>query len=397
MNTEYNKLTIGLLAQGYTADNYPEYVKLPGYIPDKANPLKNYDGGFLYQRYYKDAFIYKTGCGKFVKGRNVLDDMGYMKIDWCHENDNPVFRCPYDNPECSKNDPLLHGIHGGGLSIQCWCVCHRTAEPYEYENSIELANTEREEERRRKYDEYASLHHGRVCMNHMYYDERTRTWEQRYEPHECFHRCSSHFCPIRNRELSRKRGNVYYDLKTTRIRQDGTLFDGEKIVSITRGLRYYEHPVSMDICEAFVKLQSNRIYEEYRFNHSQNWLLDKSFQAEILNIRAESRPSRDLMQDLQDIQDGIAICYDADLRKADKEEKRRKRAEAKAKRIQALERKLLDTGYENLEPYSLDKIHADKWLTPERIQELEKLREQRIREEQNRPVQLCLPLDTFPA
>ena len=70
---------------------------------------------------------------------------------------------------------------------------------------------------------------------------------------------------------------MYYDLKTTCIRHDGTLFDGEKIVSVTRGIRYYEHPVSMDICEDFVKLQSGRIYEEYKWNHPQLWFSDKTF------------------------------------------------------------------------------------------------------------------------
>ena len=101
------------------------------------------------------------------------------------------------------------------------------------------------------------------------------------------------------------------------------------------------------------------------------------------------------MQDLQDIKNGIEIRYDADLRKADKEQKSRKRAEAMEKKIQALERKLLDVGYENLEPYSLDKIHADKWLTPERIRELAEMREQRMQEEKNQPMQLSLPLDVL--
>lgn len=171
------------------------------------------------------------------------------------------------------------------------------------------------------------------------------------------------------------------------------MFDGEKIVSVTRGIRYFEHPVSMDICEAFVELQSDRIYEEYKWNHSHLWSSDKSFQAEILNIRAESRPSRDLIQDLQDIQSGIEIRYDTDLRKADKEQKSQKRAKAMEKRIQALERKLLDVDYQNLEPYSLEKVHADKWLTPQRILELTEMREQRIAEEKNKPMQLSLPLD----
>lgn len=73
--------------------------------------------------------------------------------------------------------------------------------------------------------------------------------------------------------------------------------------------------------------------------------------------------------------------------------KSQKRAKAIEKRIQALERKLLDVGYQNLEPYSLEKVHADKWLTPQRILELTEMREQRIAEEKNKPMQLSLPLD----
>lgn len=103
------------------------------------------------------------------------------------------------------------------------------------------------------------------------------------------------------------------------------------------------------------------------------------------------------MQDLQDIKNDIEIRYDADLQKTGKEQKIRKRVEAMEKKIQALERKLLDVGYENLKTYSLDKIHADKWFTPERIRELIEIREQRILEGKNQPVQLSLPLDVpFP-
>ena len=75
--------------------------------------------------------------------------------------------------------------------------------------------------------------------------------------------------------------------------------------------------------------------------------------------------------------------------------KAKKRAEAKVKKIQAFEQKLLGIGYENLESYSLDKVHTDKWLEPEQIQELTELREKRIEEEQNQPVQLSLPLEAL--
>lgn len=111
---------------------------------------------------------------------------------------------------------------------------------------------------------------------------------------------------------------------------------------------------------------------------------------EVINIRTESRPSRDLLQDLQDIQEGIQVSHFSDIEKRKKEDKRERRLAARQSRIQKLEKKLMETGYENLPDYSLDKIHADKWLTPERIAELEQMRIKKTKEEQEKPVQLSL-------
>lgn len=38
----------------------------------------------------------------------------------------------------------------------------------------------------------------------------------------------------------------------------------------------------------------------------------------------------------------------------------------------------------------MNRVHADKWLDPERLEELEQLRQQKIKEEQEKPVQLSL-------
>lgn len=231
-------------------------------------------------------------------------------------------------------------------------------------------------------------------LNHMYFDERTREWRLNYEPQRCARICYSQngWCPVLDRRLSRKKANVYYDLKTSHIRKDGTLFDGEVIVHIEKGIRYFERPVCMDICEAFIRQNGKEIiWNKYKWNtYTTIKLFDPTFQAEILNVRAESRPSRDLMQDLADIQEGINISHSSDLVKCQKEAKRERRQRARTKRIEKLEAKILKNGYGSLENYSLDKIHADKWLTPERIEELEKLRLQRIKEEQEQPVQMNL-------
>lgn len=386
---EYNKLTQKLLSEGYTVDNYPKEVRLPGGVYGK-NPLENIYGGFEYWRYYSDEFVYKTGCGKHVKGINVIDNMGY-KIEWSHENDNPVIRCPYDKAECELNNPLLHGEHGSSLCFQCWCECHRTDETYNYETSIEKAKKEREDDRQRRYQEYSDKHHGRVCRNHMYFTEKSREWKLKYEPYNCVKDCHSVFCPIRQKEIDKKKGNVFYDMKTCVTRQDGTLFDGEKIINITKGIRFFERPVSMDICNDFIKLQSEEIYRKHYWNHGTTMkMINKTYEFEILNIRAESRPSRDLMQDLQDIQDGITIIHESDREKRQKEKKKQCREDAQQKKIKKLEKKILEVGYPNLHKGSIDKVHADKWLGGARIAQLEAERKKKLKQAQEKPKQMQL-------
>lgn len=399
MAVEYNELTKKLLSEGYTAENYPkEIVRIGGNSCcfEKNNPLDNFYGGFEYIRIYAEKITYQTGCGLFVKGKNVLSDMGYMGVNWCHENFNPVVRCPFDKANCPHNDERLHGMRGGGLCIQCWCVCHRTKKTYDYENSFEKEEELRRQEKERKYKEYSDAHNGRVCQNHMYYDERTRSWKQIYKPSRCANICYSKdgYCPILGNKLNKKRGNVYYDVKESGIihqkEAQQSLLDGERWTNIRKGIRYFKKPCSMDICEAFVKISSDEIKRNYDVNHSFEHMLDKSWQVEILNIRAESKPSRDLMQDLTDIKAGINISFEPDIEKHQKEIKKKRREELKQKRIEKLEKKIMEVGYENLEEFSVDKVHAYKWLTSERREELEQLRQQKIKEEQNKPIQLTL-------
>lgn len=396
--SKYNKLTQRLLAEGYTADNFPkDKVHIPGGVyAVNGSLLDNIYGGFEYNRIYCDAFIYKTGCGMYVKGNNVLSNLGFSGEEWCHENDNPVVRCPYDKSCCSANDSRLHGTHGGGLCIQCLCVCHRTDEPYDYEHSFEKAENERQEEKKRKYQEYSDAHNRRICQRHMYYDERKREWNLHYKPSDCASMCYSKdgYCPILGKKLSKKRGNVYYDMKKSgvnkQVEAQCSIFDGNEWSYIEKGIRFFKKPCSIDICEAFVKVQSDEILRDYMVNHSTEFLFDKDLKVEILNIRAESKPSRDLMQDLQDIKSGIIVTHASDIEKCDKERRKEKKQQAMHKKVKKLEKKLIETGYHNLDLYSLDRIHADKWLGEKRISELEEIRQHKIKEAHENPKQMSL-------
>ena len=94
------------------------------------------------------------------------------------------------------------------------------------------------------------------------------------------------------------------------------------------------------------------------------------------------------MQDLQDIKAGIHIVHDSDVKKQEKANKKYRRQQAYEKKIKRLEKKLLEFGYYNLPENSLDRIHADKWIGYARIAELENLRNQKLKEEREKPVQL---------
>ena len=117
-------------------------------------------------------------------------------------------------------------------------------------------------------------------------------------------------------------------------------------------------------------------------------LIDKSLKAEVLNVRAARTEARDLMQDLQDIQNGITVYHESDLQKSEQTRRKEQRQQAQEKKIERLERKLIAFGYENLQ--TVDQMQADKWLEPERLEELEEIRQKRAVEEKNQPVQMSM-------
>lgn len=93
MENKFNLLTEELLLLGYSAEEYPKYVKLPYGFGQKS--LDNLYGGFEFQRSYLEQHPYQTGCGLSVRARNCISDMGYMGVNWSFENDNVLIKCPY--------------------------------------------------------------------------------------------------------------------------------------------------------------------------------------------------------------------------------------------------------------------------------------------------------------
>lgn len=369
---EYNELTKELLKQGYDAKNFPDYVKIPSGRFGSGNPLENIYGGFEYKRFYADEFVYKTGCGMFVKGIEVLSDMSCEKFH-SHENNNPVIRCPFMKTETCEETFYC---------VNEWCECHRTEEPYSSDFCLTKEREKKAEHIKEVYRQFSESRNGRVCENHMRYVEKTDSIKFSYTPSHCAVACfHPDFCPILNKPLDTKKGNVFYDVKKIypgkkREGENISLFDKEEYISIEKGKRVFNKPVSMDICNAYVKVQSHEIAEMWKLNNSVEWLFNEGFRFEILNIRAEKKETRDIWQDIQDIKEGATIIHESDKIQQKKDEKRQRKEDAKEK----LKRKIIKK-VESGETLSMaDQRHIGKLFEPGEFQKIKNAAKQKPKE-----------------
>ena len=296
MEQSYNLLTKHLLREGYHVHHYPQYVKIPAVYPVT---LENVYGGFQYRSDYIQEKNYQTGCGLYVKGKHCLNDLGYMGIDWCFENDNPVVLCPFGAISCKRNHPLLENKEGTRSFHFCRC---RMTYGYVYDLSIERLQKLQKSDKDRLLKKFFEKHSENVCQHHMFFDERKMEWYFKYQPLMCAKTCTGgEFCPLRGRNLTKKKGNLFYDLKVSTVRKDDTFFAGEPIISIIKGKRFLDHSVSLDICAALRNIAANEIYwKEWWNQYSMLHIYDPDLKIEILNIREGKSEGRDLERDLQD-------------------------------------------------------------------------------------------------
>lgn len=346
MEQSYNLLTKHLLREGYHVHHYPQYVKIPAVYPVT---LENVYGGFQYRSDYIQEKNYQTGCGLYVKGKHCLNDLGYMGIDWCFENDNPVVLCPFGAISCKRNHPLLENKEGTRSFHFCRC---RMTYGYVYDMSIERLQKLQKSDKDRLLKKFFETHSENVCQHHMFFNERKMEWYFKYRPLMCAKTCTGgEFCPLRGRNLTKKKGNLFYDLKVSTVRKDDTFFAGEPIISIIKGKRFLDHSVSLDICAALRNIAANEIYwKEWWNQYSMLHIYDPDLRIEILNIREGRSEGRDLEQDLQDIQKGIHVVHASDLVSAKKQKKKEEKEKREQTKIIKLEEKAAQYGLQALDP-----------------------------------------------
>lgn len=368
-----NLLTQRLFAEGWTKERHPDYVCDWAYYSE-------FYGGYEYTYEKQKSMVFTTPCGLLLRGSHWSSgSMSYMGIDWMLENDNPVVNCPYRHTGCECNHPVLrtHSDGGTGVTKIVFCACHETAEPYDYEKSMEKICDERRKWQEERFLAFAKDR--RVCRMHCHFDERTNTWSQFYDPLICAELGTCSFCSILGRDLDPQKGNVFYDVKTTRKKETPDLFGNEYAVSVVKGKRLLDHNVSLDICRLILQHCPDCVQRKEESRYSRELFFSeyhgRFFHVETEKLRAVPRAGRDLEQDLADARDGIAVYHAADTVKQAKAEKTERRKKAQQDRLRKAKRSILQNGkawMDSPDHYRIDRLLRKGLISQEEIEELER-------------------------
>lgn len=335
---EMNKLTQELIKQGYSIERpeeLPKGIRL-GSGMDRDQFV------FTQERLWNTVFI--APCGRKVKGiKIVFDGLSMGGVTYQYENYNPLIVCPFDYENCEKQTAAFKDLSRSDTIKHLCSVCP-SSEVWQYEGSIEEAHDRNDRIKRESKKEYLR-EHPNMCGNQIVYNKKQ--WKPRFDFNQCILTCSNgcEYCPINGGPISKKKANVFFDIRKTQTNPEfkGSLFEGDELVSIAKGNRYFNSPISVDLCERFVKSFSYMILDRYRSYHFSEFFFAERrgdvFKVEIENVRIEQKESRDLLQDLQDIQEGIQVVHVLDSEKAAKARKKEERAEAKKKKENRIIRK----------------------------------------------------------
>ena len=344
-----NLLTERLLAEGYTPDNHPDYVE--------------WHCGwrcFEYTRNFLANTVWETPCGLLMKGIHSYNHSSFGGIDYCPENNNPLFGCPYfDETPCPHR-----------LENRLWghnCVYHMTDGPYNYELSVERIWDywdKIECQARQELEGYCA------CME---WDRPNRRFVPKFNVETCMQsNCTNETCFVTKRPRNLERVNIYVDIvRVKRYKRKGALFEHEE-KTIQKGIKVLKKPAARTDAEIWLRQNRKSVLSPGRWGTEEDSLAAfindwhnkrdellayaRQFPAEwfptykvelaeqfewfefrlsVENIRIERREVRDLIQDLRDAAEGFEVVHASDIeraRKQAKRERRQKYLEQKAKR-----------------------------------------------------------------
>lgn len=328
-----NDLTKRLLAEGWTRENHPDSVFWGAY-----------DEGFEYKWDYLITLTWRTGCGLFAEGRSVgTSNTWHAGVHYSPENGNPLVRCPYGKKDCEHSPE--------GLKFQ-WCPCQLSQFPYDRDSSVEKLE---DEQRNQERGHWMEIPGGQFCACVVDSNGiQGGLLRVEYNVDECIRMgCKNKFCSIRKKPRDLKRVNIFYDIRRTKITRHGFL--EETKVELEKGVKVFPRPVARTDAEIWLRTKraehdpiiSRFIFRpkrapddrrmEYfsKYHRTLNGEDYFEFHFDVENIRIEARETRDLLQDLRDVADGMEVVHEADLIK----EKKQKKSDNKAARKEAKERK----------------------------------------------------------
>lgn len=346
---ELNKLTQHLLSLGYTKEKPPQ-----GY-----REWNDYYGGWEYSASQERNMIVEAPCGTVSLASNIVGSMGYMNIEWSLENDNAVMRCPFKKIGCEKNHPLLR--NSCIIDGYPYCEVKIIDREFDYELSAEKIEERNRQNHEKAIKAFAKTQ-DRFCRHHLCYDKYKNKFWLDFDPFTCGN-CS--YCTMIGDKLDGPKGNVFYDLKISRLIDGYGLVPAEWQTTITKGIRFFEKNKSLKWCELCTKPEyrngiERKIKDKYFTELHFAKYHGKGFKYEILNVRAEKRESRDIDKDLEDISNGIRVVHSSDSILAAKIEKQERRKASKEKKIKRLLKLCEENGFDNLP--DIEKIRVRKAL-----------------------------------
>lgn len=373
---EINKLSLRLLDEGWTEDQVP-----PG-----CNPWNRFYGGWTYKYRERLNTVFETPCGLLLERREIshCGSMYYMGIEWTEENDNVTIICPYydRNTPCERNHPILEGQANAGCHYESlhFCAVHETNKNYSYESSVQRIRDLADQEKERLWQDFSDRHKGRVCKHHCRYNRTTKEWTAGYHPEQCIsYGCA--YCSVLQTEIDRtKKGNVFYDEKVTRRIDSEGLFQAHDHVTVIKGKRLLDKAVPLQICEAIAKYAAHDIRHRLLLNRHSDLFFNPGMKIEFINFRAEKKVGRDLLQDLNDVENGIVVVHEADQVKQNAETKKQRRKAAADRKVAAAEKKIVQNGLASITGYQRERM--ERLLGVDRLYELDREYQSKKAEEQ---------------
>lgn len=363
---ELNKLTKHLLSLGYTKEN----------PPDEYRSWNDFYGGWEYSAKQERNMVVEAPCGVVSNASHIVGSMGYQGIDWCLENDNAVMRCPFKKMNCEKNNRILWDCV---IDDTPYCEVKITDRAFDYELSAEKIEERNRQDHEEAIKAFARTQE-RFCKKHLCYDRYTNKFWIDFNPFECG---GCNYCTMIQRRLDGPKGNVFYDLKISRLVKGFGFIPDEWKTEIIKGNRLFVKNKPLIWCELCARPEylkhidykiKTKYFTELHFAKHHG----RGFQYEILNVRAEKRESRDLDQDLEDIKNGMTVRHKSDELTAAKEAKRERAKKAKENRIRRLLKLCQKCGYDNLtdiEQLRIERAVDKGLLSWKEIRNVEKTKE----------------------